>query len=523
MDVFFWRFSKKKESTLTPSLPFESTSLFHLQNVIFDDTNTSLMSPNLRVNYQHTQTSPYTPIFLCNYCYIPRFERFYYIGDWAYNADGTWTASCSVDVLGSFKANIRQSHGYLSRASDQTLRNPEILDTFYPSINLPFLHRHEIFTGFTAAPSGGTYMIGVVSGLSSTDQSDVPSFGAVTYYFIPFDQFKTLLIDFMNTGAADWSQVTDVSADVVKAVVDPFQYIVSCKLYPFSPPSGMTYTDRIKLGYWTSNALGHRTQEHIMSIPITLTFSETPGQGIQELYPETYTEDDVTYYLPNYAPYARYTLVHPLFGSFDIDTTIFSTYRSLYINTVINYLSGYATFTVSAIIAQTEDGQGHIHNVLHELIRTNAPIGIDVPLAQITTNYLSIGKSATSGVGNAVGIATGETMMNRIGAAVGLVGNMLDAATAAISPSVQTSVPPMGGYNNEIDRFVIQEVRFPTVEQAPDQFGYPVKKAVTSLPTSGFVLMDHTEFQGPCTSTEREMICEFLESGIYMEGFGNGG
>ena len=519
MEVLFFRFSKRRESTATPD---SSGFLFRLQNVIINDSNSSIMSPNLRVNYQELSSSPYTPIYLCNYCYIARFERYYYIGDWSYNADGTWTASCSVDVLGSFKNDIALSSGYLSRAADDSYFNPEVMDTFYPAVNRPFTRETVISSGLTGVPSGGTYMIGVVSGLSTGESA---SYGAVTNYFITQQQLSQLLVDFMNTGSSDWSQVTDISADVIKSVVNPLQYVVSCKLYPFPPEQNMSYADTIRLGYWESNATGHRTTAFQQTFSINIAFTANPATGYTEVpvYPQSYTVDtgtasERTYNLPNYSPYAKYILKHPLFGTFELDPAIIASYPYVTVTTSINFLSGYATFTVKALIGYETVGQ-QSQARYYELIRSNFPIAIDIPLAQLTTDYMSLAKTALGGLGNIASAVAG----NYVGAAVGLAGNLIDAASTAISPVVQTSNPPTGGYNVEINSFSIEEVRYATIDPYPAEFGYPVKKHVDTLPTSGFVLLDHTDFAGHCTSQEREMICEFLTgSGVFMEGFANG-
>lgn len=525
MEVYFFRFSKKRESTLTPD---SSSSLFHLQDVILNDKNTSLMTPNLRVTYRQTEASPYTPIFLCNYCYIPLFgQRYYYIGDWSYNADGTWTASCTVDVLGSFKVAISQSHGYLSRAADPSYHNLAIMDTFYPAINRPFTTSTKVSTTLTGQPALGTYMISVVSGLG---QNESTTYGAVSNYFITKAQLCKLLVDFMNTGSADWSQVSDLGNDALKSVINPFQYIVSCKLYPF-PPSRLgqlSYTDTIKLGYWTSHATGAKAPMNEVLSTVWITFNADPPTGSEgtrvNTFPESYTFQEHAYNLPPYPPYAKYTLIHPVFGTFELDPTIVKNYPYLKTVTDINFISGYATFTVSALVGYEEVEEGQTPPpIFYELIRTNFPIAIDVPLAQLTTEYMSMAKSTLSGIGNIAGIATGASVTEKIGAATGLAGNLLDAASAAIAPSVQTSTPPTGGFNVEVENMTVLESRFATIDPKPSEFGYPVKKYVEGLPTAGYVLMDETEFMsGACTSQERELICEFLTgSGVFMEGFSN--
>lgn len=52
---------------------------------------------------------------LYNYCYIPEFHRFYYITGIEVVRTNLWAISCHVDVLMSFKSNIRSLSGIISR------------------------------------------------------------------------------------------------------------------------------------------------------------------------------------------------------------------------------------------------------------------------------------------------------------------------------------------------------------------------------------------------------------------------
>ena len=53
-----------------------------------------------------------------NYCYITEFGRWYYITDKTADVNGLWTITCKVDVLKSFKADIDNLKGIVSRQKD---------------------------------------------------------------------------------------------------------------------------------------------------------------------------------------------------------------------------------------------------------------------------------------------------------------------------------------------------------------------------------------------------------------------
>lgn len=510
LTVLFYRFQKRRESTAVPS----GAALFTLSDVIINDGASSLLQPQLRVAERRIDSAPYTGIYMTNYCYIAAFERYYYIADWTYNGDGTWTASCSVDVLASFRGEIALSGGYVDRAADLSLKNDNLMDSFYPSANMQFIRCTQKNSGLIGAPSGCTYILGTISGQSAS--TDV-SFGAITYYKVTQAQLGQLLTDMMSTGSADWSQVSDLSGDVVKSVVNPLQYIVSCKMLPISPSDIPADTaKKIKFGYWEAPyATGSVTHvmEYGYSVTYTLT-TGTPGSNEIPRYPDTHQYGGATWNLPMYPPYANFNLIHPAFGTFELDSAILATYPSIQIKVNINLITG-----IGVLVVRVATGQ----NTWYELFRSTATLAIDVPLTQITTEYVQLAKQAMGAVGNAAGIVGSESVGGKITAALGLANNLIDGAVTAVKPTVQSTGGAAGSFMNEIQYIYLEEARYATIPQDPASFGYASKQHVNSLPASGFVKMAHTDFSGSCTAQEREMICEFLESGVYMESIGNGG
>ena len=57
-------------------------------------------------------------IMNANYCYIAEFNRYYFITDKTADANGLWTISLKVDVLESFKNDIFNLKGIVSRQKD---------------------------------------------------------------------------------------------------------------------------------------------------------------------------------------------------------------------------------------------------------------------------------------------------------------------------------------------------------------------------------------------------------------------
>ena len=120
LTVTFYKFEKKKNSTKLPTAPLNSLVYNNVE--LKDDCD--IMSPTIVINFAGEY--PFIP----NYCYIPAFERYYFVNSMRWNK-GLWVFGLTVDVLASYKAKIGVQTLYVTRsasASDGT-----ILDSMYPA------------------------------------------------------------------------------------------------------------------------------------------------------------------------------------------------------------------------------------------------------------------------------------------------------------------------------------------------------------------------------------------------------
>ena len=179
-----------------------------------------------------------------NYLCIPTFEnRCYWIENWEYFR-GLWQASCHVDALASWRADIGASYQYVIRSAADF--DGSIVDRLYPTKSSQYLETVTKNTPvFNAASFGdGCYIVGIVSG------DDTGTGGGVTYYQMSnaeMQQFRATML-----GSIDWAGIdaTEISAQLSKALLNPFQYVVSCKWFPFVPPLG-NIVERVKFGWWS--------------------------------------------------------------------------------------------------------------------------------------------------------------------------------------------------------------------------------------------------------------------------------
>ena len=482
MNVKFYTFSKKRNSTQIPV----SAALYSI-DIAVNDPDSSILTPAITISI------PSSSILACNYCYIDSFSRYYYITNWVYNANGTWTANCNVDSLASWRNAIFSSPGYVGRAEDSHIVSPQIQDRIYPAVNDYSVNMGTINVAMSASPALGSFIIGVIS-------KDSPNLGAVGYYIIDSSNLATMVSNMLTSAGStvvDWTNTDSLTSDVLKTLVNPLNYIVACKWFPFNniDTTGTSLTE-IHLGGWSTGAQGRKLF------------------NTRHLESDVYTVTNIANAL-DYPPYSRYTFISPVFGTYELDGTILSLYKKIKWSIDTNLISGMSTLRVCSANA---DG-----TVRYELFRSSAMLAIDIPLAQISTNYIGTAKSALSTAGAAADVM--GWLSNPVGQGATVASGIIDTVAQALSPSVQSVNGIVGGIPFEIGSMYVEQISYSTVSQADNIFGKPVKRylstLVTQLNTSGhiegYIIYDVSLFNGACTQDEKTEIIEFLEGGVYLE------
>ena len=532
MQINFFKFAKLPNSTAIPNMQPNSQGgnlLFQYTAAVINDSSSSLLKPDITVKIPNAQA------LTANYCQITSFDRYYYINDWTYNADGTWTASCSVDAMASWRTAIHASGGYVGRGNANV--NASVADDVYPTELYMLNAIDSVNTGMSDAVGSGTIVIGVLDKGSSL-------VGPVSYYAMTPSAFEILCNELLSYGVdQDFSSLTSLNSGAIKSIVDPMQYIVSCKWFPL-PLSNMfttqdyTYATSIYLGGWHID-FGSTQANHPRELNKTafaypnVNTSPTPDLIIQDITHHI-TLDATTGPIdrfPNYPPYARYTLQTP-WGVYELDGTIIF---NMFANHQYQTRKIRCTWSVYADVVT---GQGTFvfrgdlnPNSLHpveddyEFFRADIQIGVDIPLASMAMDYVGIsngmGSALQSGMG-AIGSAAAKDVLGMVGSFAGFFGSLNNAVASSISPKVNSSAVGMAAFNNLITRIQVQQTRYRTIDQSEAIVGKPVKKYVTSLSdfaaaTVPFVQMDKSLFNyWNCTHQEQQQIIDYLEGGCYL-------
>lgn len=519
----FYRFAKRGNSTL---VPVDRPGEFIQRTIKINDAGSSILAPAIRVELGANN------LLQCNYCYIDAFNRYYYINDWHFNADGTWTALCSVDALGSYSQSIKDSAGYVGRAAGTY--DEDIIDAFYPAKS-EFLSKFISYeTGLNAQLGNGCFVLGIIS-------ADAPNCGAVSYYILTASELTTLVQKLVGVGSGassvDFSTVDTITGDVLKSLVNPFQFVVSCKWFPFSANRITNYSklaegQTIKVYNWNSGINPKKLGQSEVIIEndyVPLKVNEYVGPDPEDPSQQKIFIDatiDMDDY-PQAAPYTSYSMITP-WGTFDLDSNVMrdlmkNTYANRKIKTTlkVNLISGTATLIIDTSHLSSAAAGNRAEDRYYEFLRREVDLAVDIPLSQVSFDYVSIAKSGLAAAGAAGNI--GGWITNPVGTAADVASSTIDAVAGAMSPSAQSSTGAAAAITADIQRVTIQTVSYKTIGKAPLMFGRPLKRAVTQLSSvvsegATFVKVDYSEFSNSdCLEAERESIIDALKDGVYLE------
>ena len=171
ISVNFYQFNKKENSTTRPA-----GSGISYACVLKD--RCTIENPEIELNVKPNQWY--------NYCYIPDFQRYYFVSNWNYFR-GIWTATLKVDTLASYKTEIGSTTKYILRSASEY--DKEVKDTLYPlkSETVKMVETGSLWN-WASSFAGGTYIAYVNNG-----KLDNSSFGSLNYMYFTPSQFGQLL------------------------------------------------------------------------------------------------------------------------------------------------------------------------------------------------------------------------------------------------------------------------------------------------------------------------------------------
>lgn len=340
-----------------------------------------------RYNGVDAEGSPFdiSHVGLWTYAYLGDFRRWYEIVDISYSG-GIWYVSLTVDVLMSYRGIIGASRQLIARCSLKV--SPWITDTYMPimsrgrSTEVPCPNINAGCFNKSIVGSNQMYYVVLVNTANL-----VTSRGMLTPYVLDYSGMVQLNRYLMDAPQTYMGPITDVTDNMLKALINPLQYIVAVKAYPFKPAivGGTAGTDvKVRVGFWQTDvvALGF------------LANQKTAWEDVVTI-PDHPDYSDSRKYLNN-APYTTIRLDFMPFFAGEFDTTYLQYNRNMMIRIICDTYTGDA---IMHVYAQPEQSKWTIVNSY------SANIALDIPISQIISNNFA-GDIAQTVATNSVHVAS---------------------------------------------------------------------------------------------------------------------
>lgn len=479
--IFYVRFNKERESTAVPP---PGTAEQVIEGTLKERTD--ILSPTIKI-----ELKTLSPQFAYNYCYIPQFERYYFVNSYVYDPP-FWEINLVCDVLASHRENLKLTLAYVARSSSEY--DGTIVDTMYPATSDPVTYV-DIPTSnnpFTSDAQKGTYVLGVINGESSNGAS----VGAVTYYIMPPSTLAAIKNMLMGNPAWLGVSADDLSEGLVKGLINPYQYIVSCMWFPFSVNVALfPAVNTFKMGWWTwpVSAINVISSSAYYNVQIDFNVRRHP-------------QSERGQYL-NVAPYSSYSVFIPTFGNIALNPAWCDD------TNVINCVISTDLITGQAQLGIILDG-GRLPVMVY-----NGNIGVNIQLAQISQNTAGM----VSGVASAVSGGIGNLFSGNLGGAI-------SSAATGISNALQSAIPRVStsGQNGCFSVFdtpsTITSQFYRVADEDRAHLGRPLCKSRFLTALSGYVQCVKPEYPwNDVTDVERSQILGYMSSGMYLDWGESGG
>lgn len=505
MQITFYQFTKRTNSTKQPDVTGTDLTC-QLKS------NTSMFTPTIDVKDIPVAWAP-----IWNYCYIPAFGRYYFVNNWTW-LNGIWEATCICDVLASHKTTIGNMSEYIARSSYEF--DEYIMDTAYLATADVRYNRIALTTHYNAQWNGGFYVIGIINSESTATQ------GAITYYQMTAAEFAHLraylLSDNFLTSQGLVNLADFIPADATKVIYNPFQYIASCKWFPFAAgaisSSYKTSVSQIEFGWWNTGTgfSAYRINANCPLYEITETYTLTSHPQISR-----------GVWL-NRSPYTRRFLRYMPFGDITITDDQVKAGSKVRTHVYVDFITGVAILEVSI------DNSTQSSSDVCLIAREAQDISVDIQLAQIGKDYYGAQATRVESrmyeFNNLVGAAGGIDLSSigaaaqsgfNLGSKISMMrdyeqyvatGNYLKAG----APQLLTS-----GTNGSLACFApsnyIYEFFYMIEDDNNSHIGRPLSAVRTIKNIPGFIMVKHPDVAMNCFETERSLITQFLQNGFFYE------
>lgn len=488
MEIKFWNFTKKTNSTAQPSA--QNATAF---DIVLKD-QTSINNPTVLLEYSG---NPCT----WNYARIDEFQRYYWISEWKSVRNGLWEVSMRVDVLGTYKTNIGASSNYVLRAASD--HDMDVSDQMYPTNAQISTHKmgikyNDFYTGLDPATqdvfTSGIFIISCVDSQQSSS-----SINGLTYYALIPQDFKDLILSFIGyiNDNSIWGSMESPLRNSIYQLSD---FIQSVRWFPdwtMLNPQAQPIVD-VYLGTYNTNVKGKVVRQNPRTYDTRFTaLSRHPQASVYGNYLDL-------------EPYTQTKIYHPFFGSVEIPSALVQGASNVGFDTNIDYMTGDAICQIYAYYEATDTKKTLLYKTSH--------VAVDIPLISETMNIQGlaggaagfIGSVALAATGNPLALISGATSLASIGKAL----MVPEVQSEGVQNSYMTWLYLMQNQNCYAEQ-IFQNV----VDRDPVNLGNPLCQYRTLNSLSGYIICQTNNLGAVPNALESEKneIRNYLTQGFYYE------
>ena len=446
MQLTYWtNFIKRKNSTAQP------TGGTTISNVRLKD-DTTLLNPTFIL----TTTND-------NINYVRWSNRYYFVNNITRRNNNISEISCKLDDLATHKTEIGNYTAFVERAAS----------SYDDYINDPMLTQRQSIaaiqrtTTATQMDYSGCYVVRVI-GKHSGSVTGIGTF-AIT---------SGQLVSLLTYAFGDILNV--ITNEAVKAIFNPFDYIVSCKWFPFSRT---TISDNSATRIW----LGH----------YDTGVNAYPVDDVGHVYIHSLSRGNAYYndFRDNNASYTKIKMLVPTIGLVECDPIYFS--QSINYIMLVDWLSGASDIILENVVGDTHRDFMHLHG--------NA--SADIQIAQTNLNGANI-------VSDVIGATANIAVGNYVTAAAETV----DAVRNVTQPtqSILGSQNAMS-FLKECQTFQVEKMFYGSKDFHTNTSGRCLYKNVTLNTLSGYIKCANASVPIAGTESEKDAINNYLNTGFYYE------
>ena len=455
MNVTYWTgFTKRNNSTKIPATTGSDVSVALKDGCGIED-------PIIE-----TATIP----IAASYFYIADFGRYYFVRRRERLTMTQTRFHLATDPLATFKTDIGNYTGLISRCSDTTFYNQWLQDPLNPPSTAIDIEHDFANINFIDYGGAGTYVLGIVGAPPSSGAASGPN-GLARYFALTAAQITQLAIDLNDQS---------VLAQLILEFTNPMDSIISCKWIPVELSSIPSVVERIKIGTYDTGLDGQLITQRFMSETVPI-----PAWDLSGADPSGYMRK---------APYMNLEMFLPFVGTVPIEWDIVGQAGA-----ASSMLIVYDVFTGDLVYNYS---YGFLDQKYYGNMSTNIPISSKTysPTGVITGSLTAAG-----------GMASGSIL----GALEGISGAVHSVMThGQVNGSLSSG---LGGWFNQIKIRLFERYPVRGSLDAASIDGLPCEKVGQISSHAGYLVMRNASLEIDGTEGDRIAVNGYLNSGFFYE------